>query len=148
MQSTSSKAKQYLEERWQQQRDYYSKQSAKNKRWYQRLLLFSTVGALMVPVLLNIAGVPKLVPTILSLLVSVALAVEVVYHYGDNWRSFRQTLEALKIERVLFESEVDPYSDPQTAFPLFVQRCEDIMRVEGTSYFERHKSRKQEDHPN
>ena len=147
MQSLPSKAEQYLKGRWQQQRDYYSRQSARNKRWYQSLLLFSTVGALVVPVLLNIADVPKLAPTILSVLVSVALALESVYHYGDNWRSFRQALEALKEERVLFEAGVDPYADPQTAFALFVERCEDIMRTEGKSYFERHQSKKQEAHP-
>jgi len=144
MQPLASKVDQYLNGRWQQQRDYYSKQSARNKQWYQRLLLFGTVGALVVPVLLNIAEVPKVVPTILSVLVSVALALESVYHFGDNWRSFRQALEALKEERVLFDAGVAPYTDPQTAFPLFVERCEDIMRTEGKSYFERHKSKKQE----
>ncbi len=147
MQPLPSKAEQYLKGRWQQQRDYYSRQSARNKRWYQSLLLFSTVGALVVPVLLNIADVPKLAPTILSVLVSVALALESVYHYGNNWRSFRQALETLKEERVLFEAGVDPYADPQTAFPLFVERCEDIMRTEGKSYFEQHKSKKQEANP-
>ena len=143
MHPLTSKVEQYLKERWQQQRDYYSRQSARNKRWYQNLLLFSTVGALVVPVLLNISGVPKWVPTLLSVLVSVALALESVYHYGDNWRSFRQALEALKEERVLFEAGVDPYANPQTAFPLFVERCEDIMRIEGKSYFEWHKTKKQ-----
>ena len=59
MQPVSSQAEQYLKERWQPQRDYYSRQSARNKRWYQRLLLFDTVGALVVPVLLNIANAPK-----------------------------------------------------------------------------------------
>lgn len=147
MQSISDKAEKYLDGRWKQQREYYSKQSKKNKNRYQLLLLFSTVGALVVPVLLNIPGVPKLVPTILSLLVSAALAIEGVYHYGDNWRSFRQTLEALKAEQVLFESEIEPYADPQTAFPLFVERCEGIMRIEGTAYFAHNKSGKQKDHP-
>jgi Protein of unknown function (DUF4231) len=66
-----------------------------------------------------------------------------VYHYGDNWRSFRRALEVLKEERVLFEAGVDPYANPQTAFPLFVERCEDIMRTEGKSYFEWHKTKKQ-----
>src|SRR5947209_7417894 len=121
MQPLPSKVDQYLNGRWQQQRDYYSRQSARNKQWYQNLLLFSTVGALVVPVLLNIADVPKAVPTILSVLVSVALALESVYHYGDNWRTFRQALEALKEERVLFDAGVEPYTDPQTAFPLFVE---------------------------
>jgi hypothetical protein len=144
MQPITTKVEQYLNGRWQQQRDYYSKQSARNKQWHQNLLVFSTIGALIVPVLLNIAEVPKWVPTILSVLVSVALALENVYHYGENWRSFRQALEALKVQRVLFEASVDPYVDPQTAFPLFVERCEDIMQTEGKSYYERYQSKKQE----
>jgi Protein of unknown function (DUF4231) len=144
MQSLTNKAEQYLNERWHPQRDYYSKQSARNKQWHQSILVFSTICALIVPVLLNIAEVPKVVPTALSILVSVALALENVYHYGDNWRSFRQALEALKAERVLFEASIDPYADQQTAFPLFVERSEDIMRIEGKSYFEQYKSKKQE----
>lgn len=147
MQSLTEKAEQYLNGRWQQQRGYYSKQSARNKRWHQNLLLFSTIGALVVPVLLNIANVPKLAPTILSVLVSIALALESVYHYGDNWHSFRQALEALKEERVLFEAGIAPYTDSETAFSLFVEQCEDIMRTEGKSYFERYKTRKQEANP-
>ena len=92
--------------------------------------------------LLNIAEVPKLVPTILSILVSVALALDNVYHYGDNWRSFRQTLEALKQERIFFETGIDPYQDPQTAFPLFVEKCEEVIRGEGKSYFEKYQAKK------
>src|SRR6266699_3191190 len=142
MQSQVNKAEHYLTGRWQQQREYYSKQSARNKQWHQNLLLFSTVGAIAVPVLLNLPEVSKLVPTILSVLVSVALALDNVYHYGDNWRSFRQTLEALKQERVFFETGIGPYVESQTAFPLFVEKCEEIMRGEGTSYFERHQAKK------
>lgn len=142
MQSLANKAEQYLNGRWKQQRDYYSRQSARNKRWHQYLLVFSTIGALIVPVLLNLAEVSKLVPTILSVLVSVALALDNVFHFGENWRIFRQTLEALKQERVYFEAGVEPYTDAQTAFPLFVQTCEEIMQAEGKSYFERHKAKK------
>ena len=142
MQPPTNKAEQYLNGRWQQQRDYYSRQSARNKRWHQYLLAFSTIGALIVPVLLNIDQVPKLVPTILSVLVSVALALDNVFHFGENWRSFRQTLEALKQERIYFETGIDPYADAQTAFSLFVQTCEEIMQAEGKSYFERDKSKK------
>jgi len=103
MQPVSSRAEQYLKGRWQEQRTYYSRQSARNKQCYQSLLLFSTVGALVVPVLLDIAEVPKVVPTVLSVLVSVGSGLERFSHYGENWRSFRETLEALKEERVLFE---------------------------------------------
>src|SRR6266849_7279602 len=141
MQPLTDKAEQYLNKRWKEQREYYSKKSARNKRWHQFLLVFSTVSALTVPVLLNLTEVPKLVPTILSVLVSVALALDNVFHFGENWRIFRQTLEALKQERVYFEAGVEPYTDAQTAFPLFVQTCEEIMQAEGKIYFEKHKSK-------
>ena len=143
MQSQSNKTEAYLNGRWQQQRDYYSKHSLRNKRWHQSLLLFSTLGALVVPVVLNITEIPKWVPTLLSVLVSVALALDNVYHFGDNWRSFRQTLEAIKQERVFFETGIGSYAEAENALPLFVQKCEEIMQEEGKRYFERQKTRKQ-----
>jgi Protein of unknown function (DUF4231) len=142
MQLQDDRAEVYLNGRWQQQCNYYSKRAISNKRWHQNLLLFSTISALVVPVLLNIVEIPKWVPTLLSVLVSVALTLDNVYHFGDNWRSFRQTLEALKRERILFETKSGSYEESETAFRLFVQRCEEIMQAEGKNYFERQKARK------
>ncbi len=139
MQTQGSKEEKYLTERWQSQRDYYSQQSKKNKQWHQSLLVTSSIGAIIVPVLFNMPEIPKWVPTILSILVSVALALDNIYHFGDNWRTFRQTLEGLKQERVFFDAGIEPYSDPQTALPLFVQRCEAFMGKEQKRYFERYK---------
>jgi len=144
MQQTTSQEERYLNGRWQQQRDYYSRQSARNKRWHQSLLVFSTISALLVPVLLNITGVPKLIPTVLSVLVAVAIALDTVYHFGDNWRAFRQALEALKRERVYYENKVGPYADIDVPFALFVQTCEAIMSEESKSYFEIHRPQKRE----
>jgi hypothetical protein len=144
MQQTAREEEPYLNERWQQQRDYYSRQSARNKSWHQSLLLFSTVGAIIVPVLLNITAVPKLLPTALSVLVAVAIALDTVYHFGDNWRAFRQALEALKRERVYYENRVGPYADTDTPFSLFVQTCEAIVSEESKSYFEIHRPQKRE----
>ena len=141
MQNSISREEQYLTDRWQKQRDYYSKRARQNKRWHRSLLLFSTISAIIVPVLLNIPNVPKLYPTILSVLVSAAIALENVYHFGDNWHTFRQALEALKQEKVFLEARVEPYDDPQTAFPIFVNSCENIMNVEGHIYHERNRSK-------
>src|SRR5687767_1540821 len=94
-----TKEETYLQERWQKQRDYYSKQSAENKRRHQGLQLFITLGAIAVPIILNIPAVSPVFPTILSGLIAAAAALENVFHYGDNWRNYRQTLEALKRER-------------------------------------------------
>jgi len=138
-----SKEEKYLNERWKPQRDYYSKAAKRNKQWHQSLLLISSLGAVLVPVLLSIPEIPKWLPIIISLLVSGALVLDNTLHFGDNWQSFRQTLEALKRERVYYENGLEPYSNSQSAFPLFIQRCEEIMGLEEKSYFEIRKRKEQ-----
>jgi hypothetical protein len=125
----------YLKQRWQTQRDYYSKQSARNKSWYQSLQLFIVLGAIAVPIILNIPEVPKLIATILSGLIAGAAALENVYRFGENWRTFRQTLEALKRERVLFETGAGAYRKSENSFYLFVERVESLIGEETERYF-------------
>src|SRR5712691_9158538 len=91
-QRAETKEEKYLKH-LQGQGKYYSDRSKQYKRNYQGLLIFSTIGALIVPVLIAAPDVPKVLPTILSALVSIAIAVENIFHFGDNWRTFRQTLE-------------------------------------------------------
>lgn len=138
-----SKEEKYLNERWKPQRDYYSKAAKRNKQWHQSLLLISSLGAVLVPVLLSIPEIPKWLPIIISLLVSGALVLDNTLHFGDNWQSFRQTLEALKRERVYYENGLEPYSNSQSALPLFIQRCEEIMGLEEKGYFEIRKRKEQ-----
>jgi len=138
-----SRQEQYLQERWLSQREWYSKKSTWNKRWHQGLQLFIALGAIAVPVILNIAEVPKVVPTILSGLVAAAAAVENVYHFGDNWRNFRQTLEALKREKALFDAGGGPYKNHDTAFARFIERVEGLIAEETTRYFPEEEERPQ-----
>ena len=138
-----TKEETYLEERWQKQRDYYSKQSAQNKRWHQGVQFFIAIGAIAVPILLSISEVPKPFPTILSGLIAGAAALENVYRYGDNWRSYRQTLEALKRERALFVARAGVYGEPANAFPLFVERVESLLSEETMRYFPEEASKAQ-----
>jgi ABC-type multidrug transport system fused ATPase/permease subunit len=138
-----TKQEQYFTERWPRHTIYYEKLSARNKLWHQSLLTFTVIGSIAVPILLNVPGIPKWIPTVLSGLVAAAAALGNVYRFGDNWRNFRQTLEALERERALFDTEVWPYEDPQVAFNRFVTRVEDIVASETARYFpdEEHKPR-------
>lgn len=129
------------------QKKYYSDRSKKYKRYYQGLLLFSTIGALIVPVLI-VTDIPKILPTILSALVSIAIAVENLFHFGDNWRIFRQTLEGLRQEQVLYDNHVGPYVDTLDPLKLFVERTMTIMNSETTIYFEINKQKDQDSKTN
>ena len=126
------------------QRKYYSDHSKKCKRSYQTLLVFSTIGAIIVPILIATPEVPKFLPIVLSGLVSISIAIENVFHFGDNWRSYRQTLEGLRQEQVLYENRVGPYADIPETFTFFVERCQTIMNTETGVYFEINKQKNQD----
>ena len=123
--------------RWQNQKDYYSKRVEKYKRWHLGLQLYMGVIAVAVPILLNIPHVPLLIPTILSGTIAAAAVIENVMRYGENWRTFRTTLESLKREKTLYDIGADVYKDLSVddAATLFATRTEDILRTEWTGYF-------------
>jgi hypothetical protein len=129
------------------QKKYYSDRSKKYKRYYQGLMLFSTIGALIVPVLI-VTDIAKIWPTILSALVSIAIAVENLFHFGDNWRNFRQTLEGLRQEQVFYDTHAGPYVDALDPFKLFVERTMTIMNSETSIYFEINKQKDQDSKTN
>ena len=142
-----SRVERYFQRRWTPQYKYYSKSSAHNKKWHQRIQLFIVIAGVLIPVLINLdipdiftgnlsdtIPMPTWVPTLLGLLIAVATSVENVKKYGDNWRNYRQTLEALKRELALYEALGGDYAEIQEPFALFVQRSEQIMGEETTRF--------------
>ncbi|TME05659.1 MAG: hypothetical protein E6I80_16265 [Chloroflexi bacterium] len=103
-------------ERWQSQKDFYSKRVGKYKRWHLGLQLYMGVIAVAVPILLNIPYVPLLISTM---------------------RTFRTTSETLNREKVLYDVGADVYKDLSVddAATLFATRTEDILRTEWIGYF-------------
>ena len=73
-------------ERWQSQKDFYSKRVGKYKRWHLGLQLYMGVIAVAVPILLNIPHVLLLIPTILSGTIAAAAVIENVMRY--QWYNF------------------------------------------------------------
>jgi len=117
----------FLESRWKPQRDYFSKNAAFNKSRYRTIQFFIGIAGILVPVLINIPDVSKLFPTILSAMVTVAMVLESVNHYGQNWRNSRLTSEALKAEKSLYEAHAGRYMKIEHPFEMFVERCENII---------------------
>ncbi len=123
--------------RWQSQKDYYSKRVGLYKSWHLWLQLYMGIIAVCVTVLLGIPEVPKLIPSILSATIAAAAVIENVNRYGENWRNYRTTLEFLKREKALFDIGADAYKDvaPDDAAILFATRTEDILSAEWSIYF-------------
>jgi len=136
----SMKADDYIQQRVNQFAGWYDKKAVAAKRAYLRSRTTAVVGALIVPIAanLNFAGYETYktpVITVLSLLVSISVALDGVYHFGDQWKNYRSTEQFLTRESVLFQTGEGPYKSmvADDAFLLFVERCEGQIASENSA---------------
>lgn len=132
---------QYMQERVEDQLEWYSKKSTSNKNWHFRLQLVTLVAAALVPVIsLSSAewGVRILV-ALMGSIAAIAAGVVALYQFRDLWVDYRATAEQLKYEKYLFKTGSQPYSNAD-CFPLFVSRVESIILQENRSWHEKIKS--------
>lgn len=130
----------YVQKRVMQFTGWYDKKAVSAKGAYLRLRTASVVGALIVPIAanLNFTGYDSyktIVITVLSLGVSISVALDGVYHFGDQWKNYRSTEQFLSRETVLFQTGEGPYRNiaSDDAFLLFVERCEGQIASENSA---------------
>lgn len=133
----------YIEERVEQYRDWYDSRAVVTKTRYLRIGILAVVGGALVPVLTNITldiaigGYPltTLLVTVISLLVVVAVTLESVLHYREQWKNYRSTEQSLGHENVCFRTDTGPYQGigEREAFRLVVERVEGAIAMENTA---------------
>lgn len=122
---------QYLETRVDFKTEAYRR---KGERYRWSYLITSTTAAIAaatVPVLINL-DVPKIAPTLLSLLVTVLVSVEGIFHLREHWRSYDLMKSFLRQEACLFQAKGGVYRNKAAdeAFVLLVERVEDGIAKE------------------
>jgi hypothetical protein len=101
-------------------------------RWcYLTTATTSAVAAATVPVLINLT-VDKIYPTILSLVVTVLVGIEGIFHWREHWKNYDLMKTFLRQEAYLFEAGAGAYrgKTPEDAFKLLVERVEDQISKE------------------
>jgi hypothetical protein len=133
----------FLSARWLDQIDWMEGRAVVNRNYYYSLRGFTIVGGVIVPALVRLAAGKdanssiSLIALTLSLLVALSAAVEGFFKFGDRWRHYRRTAEALKSEGWQFIELSGNYrSSPnlQSAYKSFVQRTERLLQQDVDSY--------------
>jgi hypothetical protein len=119
----------YLKDRLQDKINSYSLKGDRQKVFYWILACTAATGAALVPALINIQGIPDVVPTVTSLIVAIALAIEGVFRPREHWRNYDSIAAELRAEEMRYSTKTAPYSDG-TAFNTLVQRVEDRIADE------------------
>ncbi|MGM4962091.1 DUF4231 domain-containing protein [Tardiphaga sp. 1201_B9_N1_1] len=136
----SMDAEAYISERVEQYSGWYDKKAVRAKSAYLRIRVVSAVSALIVPILANLNfgdydrfKTPSI--TLVSLIVSVAVALDSIYHFGDQWKNYRSSEQFLRREKFLFRTGEGPYKEfnSQDAFILFIERCEAQISAENAA---------------
>jgi len=130
----------YIEQRLDDQINWYDKKSGFNQKWYKRLRLTEIVFASTIPLLAGYSQMSgKIGLTIgiaigvIGLIVAVLAGIVSLYQFQENWSEYRVSAECLKQEKYLYLARVEPYNGDQP-FELLVQRVEALLKSESTGW--------------
>lgn len=139
------KLKRALRSRWFEQLAWIDGKANEARARYYALRLTTVVGAVIVPALVSATTVgggagtaAKVAAWVVSLIVAISAAVEQFFHYGDRWRSYRQTAERLKAEGWLFFQLSGPYridgATHEATYRTFAARVEELLKSDVDFY--------------
>src|SRR6266513_2958099 len=126
----------YIEQRLNDQIDWYDRKSGANQRWFKRLRFAEIVAAATIPFLSGFAGTSlpiKIALGTLGVVVAVIASLLGLLQLQEHWIEYRATAESLRNEKFLFLTQTDPY-DKDDAFHLLVQHVEGLLSKENTDW--------------
>ena len=144
---TDKQFSEYLDDRFEHQRSWHRKKSAKYKKWHHAMLIVSTVLAGASPVVTALVEV-KAVPVALAAVVSIVSTLHGASRFKELWIRYRALAEALQREQYWYKAELHYYQDKTSdeQRSVFVDRVESLLFreheiwVEGLSRQELHTS--------
>jgi len=127
----------YLEQRLDDQINWYDKKAIWNQRRFKRLRSSEILLSILIPFLA--AYIPKyhfLVFVVGTIGVAVAFIAGLLSlgKYHENWIEYRSVCEALKREKYLYLTKTGPYGTTENPFAYLVERAEEIMSCEHSSW--------------
>lgn len=133
----------YLQTRVDFKTEAYRRKGEHYRFGYQTTASLAAVAAAAVPVLINLKDVPAIVPTLLSLLVTILVTLEGIFHFREHWKSYDLMKSFLRQEACLFEASAGAYrgKTAQDAFVLLVERVEEAIAKERAQTIEMRTSR-------
>jgi len=121
-------------QRWEEQVRWYERYSSREWRFFAVFQTAAIVLAAATPCLILWSSIPKGVQALPAALASVAAGLVGTFRWLENKSRFAYTAEALKSERVLYETRTPPRYGPgvtdDEALAAFVSRVEEISMAE------------------
>lgn len=140
---TNMSEEEYLENRLEDQIQWYSKKSTSNQCWYKALKITDTVLALSIVPLgyySSLCPAIKYVCSVAGIVIAFSNLLQNLNKYHENWIQYRSTAELLKHEKHLYLTRSGGYASACSPFNDLVERCESIISSENIDWAQLHKS--------
>ncbi len=142
-------AEQYLQERLDDQIDWYDRKSCWNQRLHKRLRMVEVIAAASIPFLTGFIKAAPFMSHVVAgvgVLIAVISGVFALFRFQENWIEYRTTAETLKHQKYLFLTQTSPY-DGEDAFHTLTETVEGLISQENskwTRYIQQKKNKPQE----
>ena len=126
----------YLENRLNDQINWYNSRSGDNQTYYKNLRILEIVCAATIPFMAGLGSViqyNEFIVGFLGVVIAVCAGVTALNKYQENWIMYRTTAETLKHEKYLYLTKSAPY-DGDLAFQYLVERVEGLISRENSQW--------------
>ncbi len=125
--------KSYVDERLQDQIDWYGKKSETNQCWYRALRIAELIFAAAIPLVVSQITVStlslKVFAAALGVLIMILTGLISLFRFQELWIEYRSTCETLKHEKYLYLTRSGPYGT-DAVFHILVDRVESLLSKE------------------
>ena len=139
--------KRFMKSRWLDQVLWLEGRATKSRTRHNTLRLITIIGGVLVPAVVSANSANASQQNLKHLLgwtafglsqaVAISAAVEEFFHYGENYRRYRNTAENMKIQGWQFFQLTGPYKDATNhseAYPTFASNVENIIQQDVEGY--------------
>jgi hypothetical protein len=136
MERLEDKEKYYLENRLDDQINWYDKKSVWNQKWFRRLKKAEMIISVSIPLLVGVIDYQPSVKIFIGIMgasIAVIAGIQSMYKFHENWIQYRTTAETLKHEKYLYITKCKPY-DGEGAFCRLVERVEGLISKENSQW--------------
>jgi uncharacterized protein DUF4231 len=134
------KPDEYIQERLQDQIDWYDQKSSENQQAFKHLRKAEIIAAALIPFTSGLTASIKgaviagsIATGLLGVAITIFASILALGQHQENWIEYRTTCESLKKEKFMFQTGVEPY-DGEDSFTLLVQRVETLVSKENTNW--------------
>ncbi len=136
----------YLNERLEDQIDWYGKKSQWNQKWYKRVKKIEMTLAASIPVLMILNSdnfYIKVFIAIAGAVIAILSGIHGLYNFHENWIEYRATSETLKHEKYMYLSRSGLYTNNDRCYQSLVERVESIISHENINWAQLNKCQPQ-----